>query len=134
MKRLIAIAAALGAFFVPSAASAHVLPCVDWHDSVTCMAEVGPHASFATSITFEHDATCQALVGWGARDIGAQHTTMLGPNHVVYRQDGVRVDLRQTGWRRFHIAIRSAHRRVVTVILGSLRITAFGRSGHNARQ
>jgi hypothetical protein len=125
MKRLITIAAALAAFVLPSAASSHTLPCVDWHDSVTCMAEVGPHASFATTVTFEHDATCEALIGLHARDIDAGHTHVLSQNHVVYQQDGVRVDLRQTGWRRFHIRIRAAHPRIVTVILGSLGITSF---------
>jgi hypothetical protein len=123
MKRLITIAAALAALVLSSAASAHTLPCVDWHNSITCMAEVGPHASFATTVTFEHDATCQALIGRYARDIDAGHTHILGPNHVVYQQHGVRVDLRQTGWRRFHIRIRAAHLRIVTVILGSLGIT-----------
>jgi hypothetical protein len=123
MKRLIIIVAALAAFALPSVASAHTLPCLDWHGSVTCMAEVGPHASFATTVTFEHDATCQALIGLHAHDITASHTHIVGPDHVVYKQAGVRVDLRQTGWRRFHIRIRAAHQRIVTVILGSLGIT-----------
>jgi hypothetical protein len=126
MKRLITIVTiALAVFAVAKAASAHTLPCVDWQDSVTCMAEVGPHDGFATTVTFEHNATCQALIGLHALDVTTNHTHVLGPNHVVYQQAGVRVDLRQTGWRRFHIHIRAAHQRVVTIILGSLKVTPF---------
>jgi hypothetical protein len=123
MKRLITIVAALAAFALPSAVSAHTRSCADWQNLAVCEAQVGPHASFATTLTFAHNATCEALIGFHARDITAAHTHVLGPDHVVYQQDGVRVDLRQTGWRRFHISIRAAHRRIVTVILGSLEIT-----------